>query len=342
MVAPYKVFRSRLLSRWGSGKLSGRFNGQNATTDTNGRAQITLTLGPNPGTNTVTASVSGIVGKIEETFNALGVETSTTPTTEGDYRTWHLPDGTFGRLGKGSIGKNDKSVAFSPDGRLLAVASGIGVWLYDVSTAREKALLTGHQGGVISVAFSPDGTMLVSGSGSTYTGTLKLWNVSTGRDIATFGGNRTWRQLIQSVAFSPDGNTIAAGSYGEVNLWDVATKSKIATLKGHTRWVKSVAYSPDGTMLASGLNDDKIELWNIATRENIATFKHSVSVHSVAFSPDGKTLASGGNANGQTVGCYYTEECFYIEKFYVVLSHSRPMEQRWLHRDGGERSSCGI
>ena len=82
----------------------------------------------------------------------------------GDYRTWHLPDGAIIRLGKGRIGEGDRAVAFSPDGQRLAVASGIGVWLYDVATSRELALFTGHTGDVRTVAFSPNGTMLASGS----------------------------------------------------------------------------------------------------------------------------------------------------------------------------------
>ena len=275
----------------GDGKLSGRFGVENAVTDASGRAQRTLTLGPNPGANAVKASVVGIVEDYETTFNATGIGTPTTPTIDGgDYSTWHLPNGTIARLGKGSIGG---TVAFSPDGRTLAVSGGIGVWLYEVATQNELSLFTGHQGTVRSVAFSPDGTMLVSGSSSSYSGTLKLWNVSTGRDIATFGGNRTWRQAIGSVAFSPDGNSIAAGSYGEVNLWDVASKTKIATLAGHTRWVHSVAYSPDGKMLAAGLNDDKVELWDISARTK-TTLTHEGLVGSVAFSPDGRTLASAG------------------------------------------------
>ena len=138
----------------GDGKLSGKYNVENTVTDANGRARTTLTLGPNPGTNTVEASVAGIVSEIEETFNAVGVGTSA---TERDYRTWHLPDGATTRLGKGSISGRDKAVTFSLSGQLLAVASGIGVWLYDVATLRELALFTGHTGRVGTVAFSPDG-----------------------------------------------------------------------------------------------------------------------------------------------------------------------------------------
>ena len=277
----------------GDGSLSGKFTVENIMTDANGRAQITLTLGPNPGTNTVKASVAGLVTKIEVTFNAMGIGTPTTPIVDGDYRIWHLPDGAIVRLGKGSISEHDKAVAFSPDGQRLAVASGIGIWLYDVATLRELVLLTGHTGRAEAVAFSPDGTTLVSGAND---GMLKLWDVETGANIATLGGdNRTWQQSVQSVAFSPDGTTLAAGSYGKVNLWDVPTKTNITTLEGHTKWVSSVAFSPDGTTLASGLNDDKVELWDIATKTNIATLIHMGLVQSVAFSPDGTTLASGAS-----------------------------------------------
>ena len=60
-----------------------------------------------------------------------------------DYTQWGLPEGAKARLGKGSINE----IQYSPDGTRLAVASGIGIWLYDTGSYQEVALLTGHTGG---------------------------------------------------------------------------------------------------------------------------------------------------------------------------------------------------
>ena len=86
-----------------------------------------------------------------------------------DYTQWNLPEGAQARLGKGWVNE----IQYSPDGTRLAVASSIGIWLYDAQTYQEVALLTGHTEWVNSVAFSPDGRTLASGS---YDDTIRLWN----------------------------------------------------------------------------------------------------------------------------------------------------------------------
>ena len=266
----------------GNGKLGGRFTVENTVTDANGRAQTALTLGPNPGTNTVEISFAG---SDPLTFNAVGVGTNTIPIIGDNYQKRHLPDGAIVRLGKGKIGSSDRAIAFSPDGQYLAVASRIGIWLYDVATYRELALIPGH---ITFVAFSPDGTLLALGR---YGGSAELWDVSTRTKIATL---RNWD--VNSVAFSPDGTLLTLGRYRAIELWDVSTRTNIATLKGHTDIVNSVTFSPDGTLLASGSNDGTVKLWDVATRTNIATLKgHTDIVNSVTFSPDGTLLASGSN-----------------------------------------------
>ncbi|MEH2316388.1 protein kinase domain-containing protein [Nostoc sp.] len=182
------------------------------------------------------------------------------------------------------------SVAFSPDGRIIASGSGDKtIKLWDVSTGREISTLQGHSSYVDSVAFSPDGKTLASGSDDK---TIKLWDVTTGGQIRTLQGHSS---RIQSVAFSPDSKTLASGSRGKtIKLWDMTTGGQIHTLQGHFNYVYSVAFSPDSKTLASGSRDRTIKLWDVTTGRQIRTLQgHSSRIQSVAFSPDSKTLASG-------------------------------------------------
>ena len=79
-----------------------------------------------------------------------------------EYTRWRLPEGATLRLGKGAVNE----IAYSPDGTQIAVATSIGVWLYDAETYKETALLAKQEGYVDyaeSVAFSLDGEMLAVG-----------------------------------------------------------------------------------------------------------------------------------------------------------------------------------
>ena len=119
---------------------------------------------------------------------------------------------------------------------------------------------------------------------------FELFDTSTRHNrIANLQEHTGW---VVSLAFSPDGTILASGSWDRtLKLWDVATLTNIATLKGR-RGINSVAFSPDGTILASGA-DDKVELWDVATRQSIDTLEEQRRVSAVAFSPDGAILASG-------------------------------------------------
>ncbi len=143
----------------------------------------------------------------------------------------HILRGLFGLSGTQPV----TSVAFSPqptDAAQMLLASGTEdgrVWLWRVSDGSLVRILGGHLCDVRSIAFSPGGKILTSGSRG---GTVKLWDVATGRELRTLMKGHTG--TVWSTAFSRDGEMLASGAYGgAVRLWRVSDGTFLRVLEGH-------------------------------------------------------------------------------------------------------------
>ncbi len=117
-----------------------------------------------------------------------------------------------------TVDEHGQSLAFSPDGSVLAVADPFGpAVLLEASTGRRLAVLTGHLGGVASLAYSPDGSRLATGG---YDGTVRVWDTSTGTSLLVVPAHEG---AVWSVEFSPDASMLAsAGDDALVRVWAMA------------------------------------------------------------------------------------------------------------------------
>ncbi|CRG89769.1 putative WD repeat-containing protein all2124 [Talaromyces islandicus] len=183
-----------------------------------------------------------------------------------------------------------QSVAFSPNGKLLASGSSDEtIKLWDTATGVLQQTLMAHSDWVESVVFSPDNRLLASASDDK---TIKLWDIATGILQQSLLGHL---DTVQYIVFSSNGRLLVSGSDDKtIKIWDTATGALEHTLIAHSDWVESVAFSPDDQLLASGSRDKTIKFWNIATGALQKTLTgHLDWVESVAFSQDGRLLASG-------------------------------------------------
>ncbi|GAA0432361.1 hypothetical protein GCM10010357_62440 [Streptomyces luteireticuli] len=213
------------------------------------------------------------------------------------------------------------SVAFSPDGKILATASSDNtVRLWSTAEGTLRNTLTSHKDTVSSVAFSPDGKTLATGSDDK---TVRLWDVHTGILRSALTGHTS---AVSAVAFSPDGRTLATGSNDKtIRLWDVASNNTRSTLTGHTHAITAVVFSPDGRTLATSDLDENTRLWDFATGKT----HHTITGQAVAFSPDGKTLTA---ANDRTVRLFDVAAGKMSE--HALAGHSEPVTSAAFSPDG--------
>jgi WD40 repeat protein len=196
------------------------------------------------------------------------------------------------------------AVAYSPDGRWLAVAHYRSVEIRSATPARADgsrtvatlsvAMLSGIAGNVNGVGFSADGSLLFAAAGEPgLFGELSLWNTADWTRRRTLRGHR---DALLGGALSPDAKIVATASYDQmIRLWDVSTGKELRLLKGHNGAVFDVAFDPSGRFLASASGDRTVKLWDVASGGRLDTFSQPTKdQYAVVFSPDGQQVIAGG------------------------------------------------
>jgi len=166
---------------------------------------------------------------------------------------------------------------------------------------QNTATFVGHSGlfaSVTAVAISCDRHLISSASEDK---TVRLWNLDTGKEVATLKGHS---QFVQAVAFHPTQPNwlISAGRDRQIILWDCQTRQIIRTFTGHTQQIHAISFSPDGTQIASASADKTIKLWNLAGELLSTINAHRLAVYAIAFHPSQPLIAS---ASADTTLCLW-------------------------------------
>ena len=248
---------------------------------------------------------------------ALSLDGKTIADTKNNDSTVRLLDIHTGEIINTFTGENLRSrvqsIAFSPDGQTIAIASYGEVRLWDMDSGIQKVTLYG-KGFFSNLQFSLDGhTFAARGYTSKRETGLYLWDIDSTdlqksklKHFITGHNNK-----ISCLSFSPDGQKLASGHDYLVRLWDVSDGKHITTGHGHPVQVnvRSVGFSPDGKKLASlsltfqsSNSNSEVLLWDAATGEYQVTLKgHGKAIgksrpwhsNSMVFTSDGRKIVSG-------------------------------------------------
>jgi WD40 repeat protein len=183
-------------------------------------------------------------------------------------------------------------VAFSPDGKTLAIADDYGVTLRDLASQTEKR----SQGifGARSIVFTADGRTVATAG----TAGVKFWNVVTDETVAVPSADK--EPYNWSIALTPDGSLAAFGGRA-LTLWDVRGRKTIGSPAAGKGSVYSVAIDPRGKWLAASSEDKSIYFFELPSgRPSGTPIAFGDTAWSLAFTPDGTALVAGGD-NGKVI-----------------------------------------
>lgn len=260
----------------------------------------------------------------------------------GAYGMLRILDRSTGKYkifeGHRQVGVN--SVAFSPDGTLLASASDdrtVRIWKVEDGTClrvlKHPRAIVEQEQKVHSVAFSPDGKLIASGSED---GRVRLWRVQDGTITRIFRAAE--RNSIMCVCFSPDSKMIAFGGTDHtVRIKDLSDGTRFCLECDNS--VNAIAFSDDGRRLAAGFrNQATVQLWDAQDdyAEAGTLSGHTSSVTSLVFA--GESLVSGSEDSTIRRWTMVDESCTKAS----MKSHSRCILSIAVASDGQTLASGNI
>jgi WD40 repeat protein len=217
---------------------------------------------------------------------------------------WKSADGTLESRLTG-LAERIYDIAYSPDGKYMATASGdpgvygiAKLWRNEAGGCKPVRDLAETQDVVFSVAFSPDNKKIATAGADR---TIRIFEVETGKLLSQIEDHADW---IFAVAWSPDGKRLASASRDKTaKVFDVVKKESLVTFPGHAQPVYTVSFTHDGKGIATGGEDNRIRVWNPdndgkAVRD-IGGF--GGTVFKLRYSSDGKSLVACSGDKGVVV-----------------------------------------
>jgi WD40 repeat protein len=181
------------------------------------------------------------------------------------------------------------AVAWSPDGRFVADASGDRssfVWeVRGTAHGQRVAALTGDTSAVTSVAFSPDGASVLTGSAD---GTARLWDTRFEQDLQPLG---RLRGGAATASFGDGGRLVIAAGADGARVWNVHTRRLLHTLRGER--LNDAEFSPDGSRIVTAGSDSTGRIIDVRSGNNRASLQAPAPLLVSRFSPDGATIVLG-------------------------------------------------
>lgn len=212
-----------------------------------------------------------------------------------EINTWKADDGNLGQRLRG-VGERVYDIAYSPDGKWLATASGdpgqfgsAKLWSIESDGGAQVVRELAESGdSIYAVTFSPDSKLVASAGADR---TIRISEVESGEEVVTIEDHADW---IFDIAFSPDGKQLATASRDKTSkVFDIEKKESLVTFSSHGETVYSVLFAADGKSVITAGGDRQIRAWDPNDDgQQLRNAGFGGEVFRIALSPDGSTLVA--------------------------------------------------